>query len=457
MTATPSRPPGANGWYNSPLTVTFSGTDATSGIEACSQATYAGPDNANAAVVGTCRDRAGNVTPASFALKYDATPPALGAFSVKPANQKAHLRWKAPDDAASVQLVRAPGLKGAAESVVFTGTALSKGYVDRGLRPGRNYVYRLTAADAAANQASKTLEFLARGALLFPAPGERVTRPPLLVWEKARRRELLQRDPHPRTQGLQRLAAARAIAAAARLDVPRPALQAASGHVQLVRVARTRRALGRTVREEARRQHLHVRRVGLGGNVRGHRLLLILGVCGLLLTPSAGGLSEVPGDPTPPVVTPLITGTLGTNGWYVTNVTVNWSVVDPESIILETQGCDARTLNNGHRRHVLSRATRRSDGGETTVTITIRIDKTGPVVTATPSRAPDSNGWYNHALSVGFTGTDATSGMDSCVPSQSYSGPDSANASVSGSCRDRAGNTTVKVHSSSATTRPRRR
>jgi hypothetical protein len=188
VTATPARPPGANSWYNSPLTVTFNGTDAISGIEAspCGQAIYAGPDNANAAIAGTCRDRAGNVTPASFVLKYDATPPALGAFSAKPANQKAHLRWKAPDDAASVQLVRAPGLKGAAESVVFTGTALSKGYVDRGLRPGRNYVYRLTAADAAANQASKTLEFLARGALLFPAPGERVTRPPLLVWEQAR-------------------------------------------------------------------------------------------------------------------------------------------------------------------------------------------------------------------------------------------------------------------------------
>ena len=184
VTVVPARAPGLNDWYNQPLTVGFLGSDVTSGIDACSQGTYAGPDNPNASVTGSCRDRAGNVTPASFALKYDATPPALGAFSVKPANQKAHLRWKAPEDAVSVQLVRAPGLKGAAESVVFTGTALSKGYVDRGLRPGRNYVYRLTAADAAANQASKTLEFVARGALLFPAPGERVSRPPLLVWEK---------------------------------------------------------------------------------------------------------------------------------------------------------------------------------------------------------------------------------------------------------------------------------
>ena len=62
----------------------------------------------------------------------------------------------------SVLLVRAPGVKGAAESVVFRGTSLATGYTDRGLRPGRNYVYRLTAADAAANQTTKTLDFLAR-------------------------------------------------------------------------------------------------------------------------------------------------------------------------------------------------------------------------------------------------------------------------------------------------------
>ena len=111
--------------------------------------------------------------------------------------------------------------------------------------------------------------------------------------------------------------------------------------------------------------------------MRGHRLLLILGVCGLLLTPNAGGAVDVPGDPTPPVVTPLITGTLGTNGWYVSNVTVNWSVVDPESIILETQGCDARTLTTDTVGTPLT-CYARSDGGETTVTITIRIDKTGP-------------------------------------------------------------------------------
>ena len=111
------------------------------------------------------------MTAASFALKYDATPPALGALSVKAGNRKAHLRWKAPDDASSVTLVRAPGLKGAAESVVFRGTALAKGYTDRGLRPGRDYVYRLTATDAAANVSTKTLELPRSRTASLSSPG----------------------------------------------------------------------------------------------------------------------------------------------------------------------------------------------------------------------------------------------------------------------------------------------
>ena len=65
---------------------------------------------------------------------------------------------------------------------------------------------------------------------------------------------------------------------------------------------------------------------------------LLFGLGGLLFTPGATGINDVPGDPTPPQVTPVITGTLGTNGWYTTNVTVNWSIVDPESVILATSG-----------------------------------------------------------------------------------------------------------------------
>jgi hypothetical protein len=181
----PARPPDANGWYNRPVTVTFSGTDATSQIASCTQATYAGPDSPNTSVSGSCRDNAGNQTAASYALKYDATPPTVGTLRVTPKNRAAKLDWNV-QGASSLQIVRAPGLKGAAESVVFKGAGSTKSHTDRRLRAGRQYQYRLTATDAAANQASKTLDYLARGALLFPAPGERVTKPPLLVWTPKR-------------------------------------------------------------------------------------------------------------------------------------------------------------------------------------------------------------------------------------------------------------------------------
>lgn len=174
--------------------------------------------------------------------------------------------------------------------------------------------------------------------------------------------------------------------------------------------------------------------------MRRRAALLLLGLGALFLTPGAPGLPDVPGDPSPPVVTPVIAGTLGTAGWYTSNVTVNWSVVDPESIILSTTGCDTRTLNADTVGTRLT-CTAESDGGETTVAKTFKLDKTAPGASASPSRNADSNGWYNHELTVGFAGSDTTSGLDTCSPAQVYDGPDTPGTSLSGTCRDQAGNT----------------
>jgi hypothetical protein len=77
---------------------------------------------------------------------------------------------------------------------------------------------------------------------------------------------------------------------------------------------------------------------------------------------------------------------------------------------------------------------------EATKTFVVKIDKTAPSVSATPSRADDSNGWYNHSFSVTYSGTDGPSGIDACSAATSYSGPDTSSGSVSGSCTDKAGN-----------------
>ena len=76
----PSRSPDSGDWYNRSVPVSFSGSDATSGIAACTSPSYSGPDGASASVSGTCTDNAGNVSaPLSTSLKYDATAPSVTA------------------------------------------------------------------------------------------------------------------------------------------------------------------------------------------------------------------------------------------------------------------------------------------------------------------------------------------------------------------------------------------
>lgn len=75
VTSAPTRPPDANGWYNRPVTIAFSGS-SFSGIASCTTASYAGPATGSARVNGSCTDNAGKTaeaTSASFA--YDAIPP----------------------------------------------------------------------------------------------------------------------------------------------------------------------------------------------------------------------------------------------------------------------------------------------------------------------------------------------------------------------------------------------
>jgi large repetitive protein len=173
--------------------------------------------------------------------------------------------------------------------------------------------------------------------------------------------------------------------------------------------------------------------------LRRHAAVLLLGLGALLVTPGAAGEPDVPGDPTPPVVAPVISGTLGNAGWYTSNVTVNWSIVDPESIILSTTGCNAVTFTTNTIGTQLT-CTAESDGGTTTVSKAFKVDKTAPASNATPSRGSDKNGWYNHELTVAFSGSDAMSGLESCSAPKVYGGPDTTSTSVSGTCKDVAGN-----------------
>ena len=75
VTATPARPPDVGPFYTAPLPISWSATDATSGIASCTALTYAGPEGSAVAPTGTCRDRAGNVSaPLPFTFSYGMPP-----------------------------------------------------------------------------------------------------------------------------------------------------------------------------------------------------------------------------------------------------------------------------------------------------------------------------------------------------------------------------------------------
>ena len=76
-----------------------------------------------------------------------------------------------------------------------------------------------------------------------------------------------------------------------------------------------------------------------------------------------------------PVITPVISGTLGQNGWYVSNVTVSWEV----SSSVPASSCAPSTLSSDTAGTVVS-CTSTSAGGSTTASVTIKLDKTKPTV-----------------------------------------------------------------------------
>lgn len=179
VTGAADRGPDANGWYNRPVHVTFSGADPTSGVNQCSSVDYSGPDGASASARGTCTDYAGNTGSASFALKYDSTPPKLTDVAVLTNDKFVALTWKAAD-AASVQVTRTPGTSGPAASVVYTGQASR--FPDRSVQNHVKYQYTVTATDQAANQASQSIAAVPAPALYAPAAGATVHRAPTLAW-----------------------------------------------------------------------------------------------------------------------------------------------------------------------------------------------------------------------------------------------------------------------------------
>jgi large repetitive protein len=368
----PDRAPNANGWYRNPVTVTWNGSDATSGIASCpNTSTYSTGDSANAALSATCTDQAGNSASASFALKYDSTPPVFAPSPDRAPNANGWYRnpvtvtWNGSDATS--------GIASCPSSATYSGP-------DSGAAaPGA------TCTDRAGNSASASFALKYDSTPPVAGSASPARSPDVNGWYNHQ------------------------------VAINWTGSDATSGPVTCTSLAYNGPD---------------------GGNIAP------TGTC----TDQAGNTSAplalpaaIQFDATPPTAVQGIPARgPDHNGWYTTPVAITWSGSDATSGIA---GCSSLTYSGPDSGSAAPSGGCADKAGNTAaVTLPLQYDATAPDVIASPTRSPDSNGWYDRPVVVAWAGSDPASGVENCTDASTYGGPDSAGVTLAGTCTDKAGN-----------------
>jgi hypothetical protein len=129
-------------------------------------------------------------------------------------------------------------------------------------------------------------------------------------------------------------------------------------------------------------------------------------------------------------------------GWNNSAVTVTFSCADPTAGITITFCSSPVTVaTDGANQQVTGTATD-SAGNTASVTATVNVDATAPVITPTVAQTNglpiNTAGWYNSPVTVNYTCSDATSGVTTCSSPQTES--TDGQYTLSGYATDNAGN-----------------
>jgi hypothetical protein len=441
VSATPDRVADRSGWYNHPLAISFSGSDAVSGDVVCDPTVNYGTDAASALVAGSCSDGAGNTRSASFGLSYDSTAPDV---TVSPSRSADRSGWY--NRPLSVSFAGSDGLSGGVACdapVAYSGDAVSAAVSG-------------SCSDAAGNAGSGS--FALRYDATAPVVTASGSRPPdSNGWYN-----------HPLTisfagsDGLSGGVACDGPAGyssdAASASVPGSCSDAA-GNAGSGSFALRYDATAPVVTASASRAadsngwYNHPLTIAFGGSdtlsggvscdpAATYATDSASGLVGGTCTDDAGNVGDatlgLSYDSTAPTVTSSSDRTPDHNGWYSHPVTVSFQGSDAlsnpvtcEPAVEHSTDAVAATIAGS-----CSDAAGNAGGA----TFGLKYDATAPDVTASPDRAPDHGGWYNHAVHVSYTGTDATSGIAACALPTTYLAPDLAAATATGSCSDAAGN-----------------
>jgi hypothetical protein len=150
-------------------------------------------------------------------------------------------------------------------------------------------------------------------------------------------------------------------------------------------------------------------------------------------------------DTVPPTIAATASPAPNASGWYNGNVTVTFACDDtggsgvatcPAPVVVTTEGAN----------QAISGTAVDVAGNMASASVTVNIDKTAPVVSASASPGANANGWNNAPVAVTFAASDALSGVvPGSLTTPVMLGTDGANLSATGQATDLAGNVGVAV------------
>lgn len=155
-------------------------------------------------------------------------------------------------------------------------------------------------------------------------------------------------------------------------------------------------------------------------------------------------------DTSEPWIEAVVSGVKGKSVWYRGDVRIRWEVMDPQSAIQSTSGCEEIVLSTDTAgTDITCSAT--SAGGTSSITHRVYRDVTPPNLVEKRTSAPNAYGWNNTDVVVRYECSDDTSGLETTCPAGRTFSQDGRNQFFlpEPSQYDRAGNfrgvTTVTV------------
>lgn len=356
VTATAAPQPNASGWNTTSVSVTFTAIDALSGVavDGCDAPKTLSNDGAGQSATGTCRDLAGNQGTGSVnGIDIDKTAPVAVATPAPAPNANG---WNNTD--VTVSFAATDGMSGsgvAGCSANVTLTAEAAGIVSTG-----------TCSDVAGNTSA---EASATTSIDKTAPSAAIVSP---------------------ANGATYVQGASVAASYQCSD-------ALAGIAQCAGPVADGAAIDTAT---AGPKSFSVNALDRAGNAS---------------TASAAYTVVALNDTTAPVIVPVVTGKLGTNGWYRGNVSVSWSVSDAESAITSKSGCAAVTI----KRDTTSSGTTltcvaTSAGGTATRSVLIKRDATAPTI-ALLQPNKDANYVAGQVVLAQYSCQDSLSGLAKCA------------------------------------------